>query len=144
MELESTETVLGPVEDRRPKMEEPPPVRLLAVADCRLSAAAGLESSLDKFYVGLLRFERHEDPTVIRYRAENGELHFVVTEVRQAPPDFRSLGICVPSLPQLALKLAEAEIEYDHQRGLLPGQESFILTDPAENLLEITEIKTVI
>jgi hypothetical protein len=40
--------------------------------------------------------------------------------------------------------LAEAEIEFVHQRGLLPGQEAFILTDPAENLLEITEIKTVI
>src|SRR5688572_7744007 len=44
--------------DRRPRMPEPLPVRVLAVEDVRLPATAGLEPQLDDFYVGLFGFER--------------------------------------------------------------------------------------
>jgi hypothetical protein len=44
--------------DRRRRMPEPLPVRLVSVADVRLPATAGLERQLDAFYVGLLGFER--------------------------------------------------------------------------------------
>jgi hypothetical protein len=40
--------------DRRARMPEPLPVRLVAVADVRLPAPAGVERALDAFYVDLL------------------------------------------------------------------------------------------
>src|SRR3954454_9604123 len=48
--------------DRRRRMPEPLPVRLVAVADVRLPATAGLERELDAFYVDLLGFEREGVP----------------------------------------------------------------------------------
>src|SRR5688500_10561026 len=51
-------TRFRPVADRRPRVPEPLPVKLLVVSDPRLPAGAGLERRLDAFYVGLLGFER--------------------------------------------------------------------------------------
>jgi hypothetical protein len=48
--------------DPRPRMPEPLPVRLIAVANVRLQATAGLELQLDAFYVGVLGFERDGAP----------------------------------------------------------------------------------
>ena len=65
MELEPLEpapaTSFRPAVDRRPRMPEPLPVKLVAVADVRLLSAAGLERRLDAFYVGLFGFERSPD-----------------------------------------------------------------------------------
>src|SRR3989442_13852823 len=71
-----------PTVDRRPRVPEPLPVKLVAVADARLPAAAGLEQKLDAFYVRLLGFERrHDEPdrprgeAAISYPADNFTLH---------------------------------------------------------------------
>jgi hypothetical protein len=48
--------------DRRPRVPEPLPVRLVAVDDVRLPATAGLERELDAFYVDLLGFAREGGP----------------------------------------------------------------------------------
>lgn len=48
--------------DRRPILPVPPPVRLIAVDDVILFASAGDEAALDRFYVGLLHFEREDQP----------------------------------------------------------------------------------
>lgn len=58
VELERSGAPFDLPPDARPRMPEPPPVRLVAIADVRLPASAGLETELDAFYIGLLRFER--------------------------------------------------------------------------------------
>jgi hypothetical protein len=144
IELENSPDGFEPIEDKRPKIEEPPPVRLVAVEDCSLSAAAGLERDLDAFYVGLLGFEREEDGGGIVYRAENFRLRIAVIERPQPREDYHPLGIVVPSLFDLMQRLADAEIEFVRQRGLMPGVESLLLSDPAGNPLEITQFMLAI
>lgn len=77
--------------DRRRRMREPPPVRLVAVADARLSASAGLEPDLDAFYVGLLEFERGGMPPkpknpISPWRGANRQLVLNDPAAGPAPP----------------------------------------------------------
>lgn len=144
MELEQTTQPFVPVNDKRPKLEEPPPVRLVAVDDCILSAPAGLERELDEFYVGLLGFQRDDAQLPIVYHAENQSLRIEIVEKPDPRENLRSLGICVLSLAELVRRLNEEEIEFVRQRGLMPGNESLLLTDPAGHPLEITEFRLII
>lgn len=143
MELEPAVRTFKPAIDRRPRVPEPLPVRLITIDDARLPAAAGLERQLDAFYVGVLGFSRKGENEAIAYRADNFTLHITVIEPPLRRDDLRPLGIEVPSLPDLALKLIEAEIEYTHRRGLLPGEQSIVLIDPAGNWLEIIDRRSV-
>lgn len=144
MELEPAANLFQPEIDRRPRVPQPLPVRLVTIDDARLLAAAGLERQLDALYVGVLGFARREggDHT-ISYRADNFCLHIDVVEPPVRRVDLRPLGIEVPSLSDLELKLVEAEMAYARQRGLLPGEESIGMTDPAGNWLEITDFRAV-
>jgi hypothetical protein len=133
-------------EDRRPKLEEPPPVRLVSIDDCQLWVPAGLERQLDEFYAGLLNFERQgperdEGRYELIYRAENFRLRIEVLERPLPREDFRPLAVVVPSLNDLAQRLAEARIEYERQRGLVPGQDNLLLNDPAGNSVMIGECR---
>jgi hypothetical protein len=136
-------------EDRRPRLEEPPPVRLLSVEDCQRWVPAGLERQLDEFYAGLLNFERQDpDPDetghALIYRAENFRLRIEVLERPLPCEDFRPLALVVPSLNDLARRLAEAGIEYERQRGLIPGLDNLLLNDPAGNFVIIGEYRVAI
>jgi extradiol dioxygenase family protein len=144
IQLEAPSTPLAPSEDRRPKMEAPPPVRLIAVEDCTLCTVAGLERDLDEFYVGLLGFEREAEESEIVYRAENFRLRMTVFERPEPREDFRPLAVAVPSLTELMRRLDEAEIEFVRQRGLTPGIETLSVIDPAGNILEISEYRLAI
>lgn len=143
MELDEPSAPFVPMEDNRPKVEEPPPVRLVAVEDCRLAAAAGLEWELDAFYVGLLGFERDLSETGIVYRAENHRLRFEILERMRPREDFRALGITVPSLGALVQRLIELEIEFVRQHGLMAGLDCLLMSDPAGNPLEVGEHRAV-
>jgi hypothetical protein len=144
MELEESQGILvRPPADYRSRMEEPPPVRLLTVDDALLPAAAGLERELDSFYVDLLKFVRDAADDAIVYRAENFRLGFEIVECPSPPPDFRPLKIEVPLLRDFEKALVEREIEYARQKGLLPGQESITLLDPAGNWVEVTESRPI-
>jgi catechol 2,3-dioxygenase-like lactoylglutathione lyase family enzyme len=146
LELEKSGTPFDPREDRRPRIEEPPPVRLVAVEDCVLPAVAGLECDLDNFYVSLLGFirDQEEGGDEIVYRAENFRLRFFVLERKTARDGYRSLGIIVPSLAALVQRLDEAKIDFVRQRGLELGSESILVYDPTGNLVEISEFRMVI
>jgi hypothetical protein len=124
-------------DDRRPRMPEPPGVRLVTVEDARLVAAAGLEPELDAFYVDLLGFQRDLETDGLAYRAENFRLIFEVVEAPFEPPGMRPLGIEVLSLVAAEHKLVAAEIEYLRQKSIVPGQESLLLRDPAGNWIEL-------
>jgi hypothetical protein len=152
IELEPSSGDFEPEEDRRPRLPEPLPVRLIAVDDVRLPAPAGIEERLDALYVGILGFEKQppepatSDRTVadLVYRAENFLLRFAIEEgpviVRDA---LRPQGIEVPSLFDAEHKLVDAEIDYTRERGLVAGQESLVLLDPAGNWIEIVEYREV-
>jgi hypothetical protein len=128
--------------DRRPKMVEPPPVKVVAVADVTLLAPAGVEKELDDLYVGLLGFRRAEEPGLV-YEAENVRLIFDVRPGPLTRDHYRITQIQVMSLPEAERKLTDARIEFLHQRGLLPGTESLLLQDAAGNWLEIVEGREV-
>jgi hypothetical protein len=129
--------------DRRPRMEEPLPVKLVTVDDALLLAAAGLERDLDAFYVGLLGFARTGSGHELVYRAENFNLHFRVGEPPVRRESLRALGVEVPSLAETEQKLIDRQIEYTWQKGLMPGHRSISLVDPAGNWLELTESRAI-
>lgn len=149
--IEMEETEAGrPIEsgaDRRPRMPEPLPVRLVAIADVTLPAQAGHETALDRFYVEMLQFERgwaHEvHGRTLLYRAENFNLRFELREGLIERLDYRPVVIEVLSLAEAEQKLIEREIEYTRQKGLAPGEESLLLQDPAGNWIELVEAKPI-
>jgi catechol 2,3-dioxygenase-like lactoylglutathione lyase family enzyme len=143
MELDSVETSFVPQADRRARIPEPPPVRLVTVDDAHLSAPAGAEVQLNDFYVNVLQFERQADCEFPVYRAENFRLVFDVLEPPISRDDFRPIRIEVPSLQTTEQKLIDAGANYTRQRGLMPGDESLVLLDPAGNWVEITEGRTI-
>ncbi len=142
MELEPQSNIkIDP--DRRPRMYEALPVRLIAVEDVSLLSAAGLESALDAFYIGLFGFERdmRASTSALIYRAENFRIHFEVGEPPVLRDDYRRLGIEVPSIVEAEHKLIDAEWQYTRQRTLVNGRESLILLDPAGNGIELVDAR---
>src|SRR4051812_17998852 len=87
-----------PKPDRRPRMEEPLPVKLITIDHARLLTAAGLEPQLDDFYVTLLGFVRTGPEHDIIYRSESFDLIFTVEEPPVLRDSLRALGIEIPSL----------------------------------------------
>ena len=147
MELEPG-TNFTPQVDRRPRIPEPLPVRLIAVDDVRLPAPAGQEERLDAFYVRLLWFQRDERRrSELVYRADNFRLLFDLKEP-WAPPqppndDFRHVGIELASLAEVEEKLIELEWPYERHKSVMTGRESLVLLDPAGNWVEVFERKHV-
>ena len=142
MELEVSTTPVRKPDDRRMRLLEPLPVKLIAVDDVRLPAPAGVEPKLDSFYVHLLGFER-SDPRELVYRADNFYLRFDVLERPVEHDSLRPTQIEVPSLIDTEKRIIEAELEYARQRGLTPGQETLLLLDPAGNWIELSEMRAV-
>lgn len=140
--LEETATPLGPLEDARPRLPEPLPVKLIAVEDVHLPALAGTEAKMDELYIGLLEFVK-DDPGSLTYRADNLSLRFSVVTGLIERDGYRPLQVEVLSLRDTEKKLIEAEQEYERQRGLTPGSEMLVLFDPSGNLVEISEARPV-
>lgn len=135
MELEESSIEFKPQADRRARMPQPLPVRLVAVEDVRLPAPAEVEVQLDAFYVGLWGFERLENK--LAYGADNFRLSFDVLEAPVDRESMRPTQIEVRSLPEAEKKLVDAEIEYVRERRIMPGHESLLVKDPAGNWIEI-------
>lgn len=142
IELEA-QSGIEPVPDRRPRMDEPLPVRLVAISDVTLPVIAGLEVDLDRFYVGLLEFVRDADLRQLIYHADNFALRFVVRELLPERGEYRPVQIEVQSLLVAEHKLIEAKVEYVRQKTLTPGEESLALLDPAGNWVELVEYRAV-
>lgn len=141
IEVESTASPFEPpLDDKRPKMPEPLPVRLIAVNDVILPAQTGLEQEMDALYVTILKFQRDSTTSDLIYQADNFRLCFQNQEGLIERDTYRAVQIEVQaSLAEVEAKLVEAEIEYVRQRGLTPGTESLALTDPSGNWVEIVE-----
>lgn len=143
MELDEPTTEFAIAEDRRPRVPEPLPVRLVAIADARLIAPAGIEPQLDAFYVGLWGFVREAESHFPVYRADNFNLRFDVLEPPIVRDDLRPLAIQVLSLAEAQHKLIDYGIAYVRQKGINPGEESLMLLDPAGNWIEISGTRGV-
>lgn len=137
MQLEDPSFDFKPRHDRRVRVPEPLPVKLVAVNDVRVDAAAGLERLLDAFYARLLGMQRVAGEAIV-YRTENFDLHVDVQEPPVVRDDMRALRVEVRSLDEAELKLIDAGIEYARRRGLMPGDEALVLQDPASNWVELT------
>ncbi len=142
IELEEA-TGIEPVTDKRPRMDEPLPVRLVAIEDIRLPALAGVEVELDRFYVGLLEFARDPDLRSLVYHADNFSIRFEVCELLPQRHEYRPAQIEVQSLLVAEHKLIDAKIEYVRQKTLVPGEESLVLLDPAGNWVELVELRAI-
>ena len=142
MELEPS-TNFPPEIDRRRPLPPPPPVLLVSVEDARVPASAGLERELDRFYVGLLRFERDAKEGAIVYKAENFRLWMELIEGPIDRRDMRMLGVVVKSLGEAAKKFSEAEIPFTRERGVIAGEERLILRDPAGNWVRVVQSKPI-
>jgi hypothetical protein len=148
----ATETApFEPIPDLRPLIPEPLPVRLIAVDDVRLPAAAGLERDLDQFYINLLGFARPDaarpdaaspdaDAT-LAYRAENFFLRFDVLEPPVVRDAVRPVLIEVQSAAEMRRRLADARFEFQTIAGLEPGQQMLLIRDPAGNWLGLVEYR---
>jgi hypothetical protein len=136
------------IPDLRPLIPEPLPVRLIAVDDVRLPAAAGLECELDQFYVSLLGFARPHTNTgidgALAYRAENFSLRFDVLEPPLSRDAVRPILIEIQSAAEMRCLLSDARIEFQTIAGLDPGQKMLLLRDPAGNWLGLIEYRRVI
>ena len=133
------------VHDALRRIDDPPPVRLVAVEDVRLVTPPGAVDQLDAFYVGLWQFRREPNDADIVYRAQNVRLRFTV--VVDPPPverdAVRPQGIEVPSLRDAERRLADAEVEFERERGLMLGLYTLLCRDPAGNWIELTESRKV-
>ena len=144
MELEPSTNTPIHADDRRPRLAAPLPVRLVAVEDVTLPAAAGLERDLDAFYVALLGFARDAtDHYRISYHAENLDLHFDVLEPLILRDDVRMIGIEVPSLNDLERALLDLNHPYRWEKGLTPGVRNVVTQDPAGNWLQFQESRPI-
>lgn len=142
VQLEDPSFDFKPEHDRRARMPEPLPVRLIAVNDVRVEAPAGRERQLDAFYARLLGMERVAGEAII-YRADNFDLYVEVLEPPLARDDFRPLRAEVRSLAETELKLIDGQIGYERRRGLVAGDESLLLQDPADNWVELTQSRII-
>ena len=142
MQLEKPNFTFKPEADRRLRVPEPLPVKLIAVNDMRLDAPAGREVELDAFYAGLVGMQRIEGEQIV-YRAENFDLYVDVIEPPVARDDYRPVRAEVRSLADMGRKLREAEVAHVRRKGLVPGDEALVLQDPAGNWVELTEAKLI-
>jgi hypothetical protein len=145
MELEPSSIDFNPKPDPRPRMENPPPVRVVAVKDVHLPAPAGIETQLDAFYVHLLGFVRDNDAPDGRlvYQAENVDMVFEVQEPPVPRDRLRPVEIELPGLPDLERRIIEQELSYERLRAILTGRDSLLLQDPAKNWVALVDMSVL-
>ena len=133
--LDDPTASVGPNDDRRPLIPEPPPVRLLAIDDVTLETPAGQHAALDAFYVGLLRFVR--DESELAYKAERFRVVFRVADNPTPRDDYRPTMVLIPHWPEFRSNLEEQGIDHEYQKGLTPGADVLLLRDPAGNYVSV-------
>ena len=146
IQLEESSGLHKPVADDRPLIPEPPPVRLIAIDDVHLPAANGLERELVQFYVGMLRFVRkatEEAEGLVIFHAENQRLCFDVLEPPITRESIRPIGIEVVQLDDIEHRLLDEQTPHTRQVGLLPGDDSILLQDPAGNWITLVQLNIV-
>ena len=144
MELEEPTATVKQPPDARPTMPEPPPVRLLAIADVHLEAPAAMERLLSDFYVGLLRFERDaEDAERLAFKAEKWRLVFDVVESFGPRDGYRPVMIETPFFADFVQALNDRELFFEWQKGTAAGVETVFLQDPAGYWISVGPVRAI-
>jgi len=144
MRVEDTAQPLKPVTDFRPRMPEPPVVRLISIDDVSIHATPATSALLDAFYIELLAFERDDDPAhAIAYRAEKNRLIVEVFDVVPPRDDFRPVQLATPLFDAFVRRITELEMPFEWQKGVAPGLETAFLQDPAGNWISVEPIRAV-
>jgi hypothetical protein len=143
IELEQSQFEFKPGRDQRQRMEEPLPVELEAVADVHLPSPRVPTVKLDVLYVTILEFAAIHDDHYPAYQADNFRLVFNLPRRELIQEDFRTTKIIVQSLAALQTKLLAAELEYERQKSVMPGQEVIVMQDADGNWLDIRERREI-
>lgn len=144
MELEEPTAAVKLPPDGQPKMPEPPPVRLLAIADVHLSAWPEVEHLLVGFYVGLLKFDRDTDDTsAVAFKAEKHRIVFGHEAVPAPRDNYRPILIETPFYDDFVHTLLDREIAFDYQRGTAAGVETVFLQDPAGYWVSVGPVRAI-
>lgn len=127
--------------DDRPRLDDPPPVKLWAVADVALPSDAGLEESLHSFYADLLGFRREPDESgVLVFRADRHALRLDVLEPPVERDTVRPTRVSVDaSLVDLAEQLTERAIPFEWVYDIEVATRHLLLQDPAGNWLSVDQ-----
>jgi hypothetical protein len=128
-----------PAPDLRPRIPEPLPVKLVAVADMRIKGTTGMRLAFDGFYMGVLGFGPVDDPEAWAYQTENFQLIVEGVEGLVERLDYRPVPVVAASLAAIIERLNEREIPFERQRGLQVGQFSLRVLDPSGNGVEVSE-----
>ena len=128
--------------DDRPRLDEPPPVRVAAVNDVTLPAVAGLEVRLDGFYRDLLGFRR-VGRAFPAYDAENARVNFVIVETPPERDHVRPIGVQTPRYGVILETLEASGVDFEVVRGLGVGSDALLLRDPAGNWLAVSDLREV-
>lgn len=143
MELEPAPDGFEFTVDRRPRMDEPVPVRLVAVADVCLLTPPDKHEALHQFYVTHLQFAPHPQERLV-FQASNHSIRFQEQDIPVAYLDLKPLMIEVRSLPETEQKLYAAEIDYTRQKHVVYRHESLLLRDPGGNWIELVEHRQIL
>lgn len=141
MKLEKPSFKFKPRKDRRPRMEEPPPVSLEAVEHIHLAKPLVTREELVRLYVDILEFIEIAEVRTPSFRASNFAVFFDLE--RSDTRDYRPVRVVVPSLETTQARLLEQEIEHERQKGLMPGVETLVLRDADGNWVEVREQRGV-
>jgi hypothetical protein len=139
MELDQPSEPFEPAPDGRPKIPEPLPVKLVAVADIRIKGTTGMRLAFDAFYIGVLGFGTVSQPEVWAYQAENFQLIVDGVEGLVERVDYRPVMVIAASLAAIVERLNEGEIAFEALRGIQAGQFSVRVLDPSGNGVEVSE-----
>ncbi len=142
LELEQPSFEFVPQLDDRPKMAQPIPVEIEAVDDLHLPAHRGDARKMHLLYRDILEFVPLAGVAHLAYQADNFAIHFDIGSSER--PGYRAVRVIVRSLADVERHLAEAQFEYERQKGLAPGEETLVLQDPDGNWLEIREHREII
>jgi hypothetical protein len=126
-------------------LEQPLPVRLVAIEDVHVPCPAGVDHLLDAFYVDLLNMVRLNDiddidengVTVIRFRADNHVLHLHVEDRPVEHDALRPLIVELDDRASLMKKLIANHIHYEWVKGIAAGDDHVLLIDPAGNYVGV-------
>jgi hypothetical protein len=124
--------------DDRPMLDEPPPVKVLAVRDVELQAADDELPAVAAFYAGLLGLKPLDART----------FGSATVDLRLVPPEgerdsLKPLGLQAQHYKQIVERLQMDEVDFEIVRGLVAGGDTILLRDPAGNWVGIGEWREV-
>lgn len=125
-------------------LEQPLPVRLIAVDDVTIPCPAGVDHLLDAFYVELLGMKRvtNAGPSlalVIEFRADNVSLRLAVEDRPVEHDALRPMMVEVDDRGRLIKEVIDRRMPFEMIKSLIAGEDHLLLIDPAGNYVGVLQ-----